>query len=34
MAGRPMNRWVVLAPSADWASLVDEARAYVESQQK
>jgi hypothetical protein len=34
MAGRPMNGWVVVAPSADWAPLVDEARAYVESQQK
>jgi len=34
MAGRPMNGWVVVAPSADWAPLVDEARAYVESRQK
>ena len=34
MPGRPMNGWVVVGPSADWPSLVDEARAYVESQQK
>jgi hypothetical protein len=29
-----MNGWVVVGPSADWAALVDEARAYVESQQE
>jgi hypothetical protein len=34
MPGRAMNGWVVVGPSADWTSLVDEARAYVESQQK
>ena len=33
MAGRPMNGWVVVSPSADWAPLVDDARAFVESQQ-
>jgi hypothetical protein len=32
--GRPMNGWVVVGPTADWLPLVDEARAYVESQQK
>lgn len=34
MSGRPMNGWVVVSPSADWAPLVDDARAYVESQQR
>ena len=34
MPGRLMNGWVVVGASADWPSLVDEARAYVESQQK
>jgi hypothetical protein len=34
MPGRPMNGWVVVGPNADWLPLVDEARAYVESQQK
>ena len=34
MEGRPMNGWVVLDASADWNPLVDEARAFVESQQK
>jgi hypothetical protein len=34
MPGRPMNGWVVVGPAADWAPLVDEARGYVESQQK
>jgi hypothetical protein len=34
MPGRQMNGWVVVGPSADWPPLVDEARAYVESQQK
>jgi hypothetical protein len=33
MPGRPMNGWVVLRPAADWAPLVAEARAHVESQQ-
>jgi hypothetical protein len=34
MAGRPMNGWVVVRSGVDRAPLVDEARAYVESQQK
>ena len=34
MEGRPMNGWMVIHPSADWNPLVDEARAFVESQQK
>ena len=34
MAGRPMNGWVIVDPSADWPSLVEEARAYVESQNR
>jgi hypothetical protein len=29
-----MNGWVVVSPSAEWAPLVDDARAFVESQQK
>ena len=29
-----MNGWVVVGPSADWAPLVDDARAFVESRQK
>jgi len=29
-----MNGWVVVGPDADWPALADEARAYVESQQK
>jgi hypothetical protein len=32
MAGRPMNGWVVVDPSLDRPSLVDEARGFVESQ--
>jgi TfoX/Sxy family transcriptional regulator of competence genes len=32
MAGRPMNGWVIVDPSPDWPSLVDDARAFVESQ--
>jgi hypothetical protein len=32
MEGRPMNGWVVVAPSADWAPLADQARAFVEAQ--
>jgi hypothetical protein len=34
MTGRPMNGWVVVEPTADWASLVAEARDFVESQQR
>jgi hypothetical protein len=34
MPGRRMNGWVVLGDDVDWAPLVDEARAFVESQQK
>ena len=34
MAGRPMNGWVIVGPSTDWAPLVDDARAFVASQQK
>jgi hypothetical protein len=34
MPGRAMNGWVVVGEGADWASLVDEARAFVESQQR
>jgi hypothetical protein len=34
MPGRPMNGWAVVHPTADWPPLVDEARAYVESQQR
>jgi hypothetical protein len=33
MPGRPMNGWVVVGDDADWAPLVAEARAFVESQQ-
>lgn len=29
MAGRPMNGWVVVAPTADWPALAAEARSYV-----
>ena len=32
MTGRPMNGWVVVARSADWGPLVDEAREFVQSQ--
>jgi TfoX/Sxy family transcriptional regulator of competence genes len=32
MAGRPMNGWVVVDPSADWPALVQEAQAFVASQ--
>ncbi len=32
MAGRPMTGWVVVAPTADWPALTEEARAFVESQ--
>jgi TfoX N-terminal domain len=34
MTGRPMNGWVVAEPTADWAALVAEAHAFVESQQR
>ena len=34
MPGRPMNGWVVVGYDADWTPLVEEARAFVESQQK
>jgi TfoX/Sxy family transcriptional regulator of competence genes len=34
MEGRRMNGWIVLGDDVDWAPLTDEARAYVESQQK
>jgi TfoX/Sxy family transcriptional regulator of competence genes len=34
MAGRPMNGWVIVDPSTDWPSLVEEAREYVESQNR
>jgi hypothetical protein len=32
MDGRAMNGWVVVAPSADWPPLVEEARAFVATQ--
>jgi hypothetical protein len=32
MDGRRMNGWVVVDPTVDWPALVDEARAFVESQ--
>jgi hypothetical protein len=34
MEGRPMKGWVVLTPDADWPALAQEARAFVESQQR
>ena len=34
MEGRRMNGWVVLGDDVDWAPLTEEARAFVESQQK
>ena len=34
MEGRPMKGWVVLTPDADWTALSQEARAWVESQQR
>jgi TfoX/Sxy family transcriptional regulator of competence genes len=34
MEGRTMNGWAVIADSASRHGLVDEARAFVESQQK
>ena len=33
MGGRPMNGWVVVGEFLDWPPLVDEARAFVASQQ-
>ncbi|MGY1617722.1 TfoX/Sxy family protein [Geodermatophilus sp. SYSU D00691] len=32
MDGRPMNGWVVVAPSPEWPSLVEEARDFVAAQ--
>jgi hypothetical protein len=32
MEGRAMNGWVVVAPSAQWPPLVEEARAFVAAQ--
>ena len=32
MDGRPMNGWVVVAPSPAWPDLVEEARAFVAAQ--
>ena len=32
--GRRMNGWIVLGDDVDWAPLTEEARAFVESQQK
>jgi len=34
MPGRTMNGWVVVDPGLDWAPLADQARAFVESQQR
>jgi TfoX/Sxy family transcriptional regulator of competence genes len=34
MEGRPMNGWVVVDPALDWPALADEARVFVESQQR
>jgi TfoX/Sxy family transcriptional regulator of competence genes len=34
MEGRAMNGWVVVDETVEWPPLVDEARAFVESQQK
>jgi TfoX/Sxy family transcriptional regulator of competence genes len=34
MEGRAMNGWVVVEPAAGWPPLVDQARAFVESQQR
>jgi TfoX/Sxy family transcriptional regulator of competence genes len=33
MGGRPMNGWVLVDDAVDWPPLVEEARAFVESQQ-
>lgn len=32
MEGRRMNGWILLGESAEWAPLVEEARAYVAAQ--
>jgi hypothetical protein len=32
MEGRKMNGWILLGNSADWPPVVEEARAFVESQ--
>jgi hypothetical protein len=29
-----MNRWAVVQPSTDWYSLVSDARAFAEAQQR
>jgi hypothetical protein len=34
MSGRPMNGWVIVDPSPEWPALAEEARGFVESQQK
>jgi TfoX/Sxy family transcriptional regulator of competence genes len=34
MEGRRMNGWIVLGDDVNWAPLAEEARAFVESQQK
>jgi TfoX/Sxy family transcriptional regulator of competence genes len=34
MEGRPMNGWLLVAPSTEWDPLVAEARAFVESGQR
>jgi hypothetical protein len=34
MPGRPMNGWVVVGDAVDRDALVDEARAFVESQSR
>ena len=34
MEGRPMNGWVVVQGAAERTALLDEARAFVESQQR
>jgi TfoX/Sxy family transcriptional regulator of competence genes len=34
MEGRAMNGWVVVSPAVDWPGLVEEARAFVDSQAK
>ena len=34
MPGRRMNGWVVVGDDVEWGPLADEARAFVESQQR
>ena len=34
MAGRPMTGWVVVSATANWSELVEQARSFVESQQR